>query len=112
MGAMTHGAWLASVVFDGARAFQRMAPDLDRHAARCIASAKSIGLAPTVDAGTIERLTWEGIDRFPDDAELYLRPMFWAEDGFLDPKPETTRFALRSEEHTSELQSLRHLVCR
>src|ERR1035438_10606913 len=26
--------------------------------------------------------------------------------------PETTKLARRSEEHTSELQSLRHLVCR
>ena len=94
MGATTHAAWLSSVVFDGARAFQRMAPDLDRHAARCIASAKAIGLAPTVDAKTIERLSWEGIDRFPADAELYVRPMFWAEDGFLEGKPESTRFAL------------------
>ncbi len=98
MGATTHAAWLSSVVFDGARAFGRMAPDLDRHCARCIASAIAIGLAPTIDATAIERLAWEGIDRFPDDAELYIRPMFWAEDGFLDPKPETTRFALVIEE--------------
>jgi branched-chain amino acid aminotransferase len=94
MGATTHGAWLASTVFDGARAFARMAPDLDRHAARCVASAKAIGLAPTCDAAAIERLAWEGIDRFADDAELYIRPMFWAEDGFLAGAPESTRFAL------------------
>src|ERR1035441_2517026 len=29
-----------------------------------------------------------------------------------DPKPDPSGIATRSEEHTSELQSLRHLVCR
>src|SRR5262245_62731692 len=28
------------------------------------------------------------------------------------PKPSAMRYSVRSEEHTSELQSLRHLVCR
>ena len=30
MGPMTHGAWMSSVAFDGARAFGGAAPDLDR----------------------------------------------------------------------------------
>ena len=34
MGPRTHAAWLASTVFDGARAFEGVAPDLDRHCAR------------------------------------------------------------------------------
>ena len=34
MGPRTHGAWLASTVFDGARAFEGVAPDLDRHCER------------------------------------------------------------------------------
>ena len=31
MGPRTHGAWLGSTVFDGARAFEGVAPDLDLH---------------------------------------------------------------------------------
>ncbi len=38
---MTHAAWLGSVVFDGARAFDGVAPDLDRHCRRVIRSAHS-----------------------------------------------------------------------
>ncbi|NIR60039.1 MAG: branched chain amino acid aminotransferase, partial [Gammaproteobacteria bacterium] len=39
MGPMSHGAWMASTVFDGARAFEGVAPDLDRHCERLVDSA-------------------------------------------------------------------------
>lgn len=98
MTANTHGAWLGSMVFDGGRIYRRLGPDLDRHCARAVASARTIGLAPQIDGPFIERLAWQGADKFADDAELYVRPMFWAEDGPLGPDPETTRFALYLEE--------------
>jgi len=91
---MTHAAWLGSVVFDGARAFDGVAPDLDRHCRRTIRSAHSFELAPMLTAGEIEELCWDGIRRFAPGAGLYIRPMFWAENGFVDPEPESTRFAL------------------
>lgn len=91
---MTHAAWLGSVVFDGARAFDGVAPDLDRHCARTIHSAHSLGLAPMLTGGEIEELCWNGIRKFPRGAALYIRPMFWAETGFVAPDPESTRFAL------------------
>jgi branched-chain amino acid aminotransferase len=91
---MTHAAWLGSVVFDGARAFDGVAPDLDRHCERAIRSAHSLGLAPMLTAGEIEELCWDGIRRFPPGTALYIRPMFWAEDGFVAPDPASTRFAL------------------
>ncbi len=94
MGSMTHAVWLSSVVFDGARAIRGMAPDLDRHCARCIDSALKFGLAPPVTAEEIFELAWEGIGKFPADAVLYVRPMMFAEDGFVAPIPESTRFAL------------------
>ncbi|MHA1538713.1 MAG: branched-chain amino acid aminotransferase [Alphaproteobacteria bacterium] len=94
MGSMTHAAWLSSVVFDGARAIRRMAPDLDRHCARVIESAKKFGLEPPVTAKKIYDLAWEGIEKFPEDAVLYVRPMMFAEEGFVAPIPESTRFAL------------------
>jgi len=81
MGPRTHAAWLGSVVFDGARAFEGVAPDLDRHVARTNQSAISFGLKPVVDAGTWLALANEGIARFGANAELYIRPMYWAQSG-------------------------------
>ena len=43
IGPMDHAFWLGSVIFDGARAIRGYAPDLDRHAARCVASASTTG---------------------------------------------------------------------
>lgn len=94
MGAMTHSTWLASMIFDGARGIRGAAPDLDRHCARAIASARKFGLAPKIDAKGIEKLAWEGIAKMGPDAELYVRPLFWGEEGFLTPDPASTRFAL------------------
>jgi branched-chain amino acid aminotransferase len=93
-GAMTHAAWLSSVVFDGARAFEGTAPDLDRHCQRVVHSAKAFGLLPMLTAGEIEELARDGIRLFDTEAELYIRPMFFAECGFIVPDPESTRFAL------------------
>ena len=56
MGPMTNAAWMASVAFDGARAFSGLAPDLERHAARCINSARVLGLDPKLGADDIVAL--------------------------------------------------------
>ena len=93
-GPMTHGAWMASVAFDGARAFEGVMPDLDRHAARAIDSARKLGLEPKIPAEEIAALAVEGVRRFPEGTELYIRPLFWAEDGFVEPDAESTRFML------------------
>jgi branched-chain amino acid aminotransferase len=94
MGPMTHAPWLGSCVFDGARAFEGTAPDLDRHCQRIVRSAESFGLKIVKPAGAIEELIREGIARFPKGAALYLRPMFWAESGFVDVDPESTEFSV------------------
>ena len=91
-GAMTHAAWMASVVFDGARAFEGITPDLDLHCERLIESAKAFGLKPVVSAGETLEIALDGVSRFENGAALYIRPMFWAEDGFVIPDPESTRF--------------------
>lgn len=90
----TNAAWLANAVFDGARAFEGVAPDLDLHCARAVRSAIGLHMAPPVTAERIHALALEGIAQFPDDAPLYIRPMFWAEDGLVAVVPETTQFAL------------------
>ncbi|MER2263699.1 branched-chain amino acid aminotransferase [Methylobacterium oxalidis] len=97
MGPRTHGAWLGSTVFDGARAFEGVSPDLDRHIARVNRSAVALGLKPKVEEETWLALVREGLARFPHDAELYIRPMYWAEDGFAGGvrfDPESTNWCL------------------
>lgn len=94
LGPMSHAVWMASVVFDGARAFRRLAPDLDLHCARAVRSALAMGLKPPVTAQQIEAVAWEGIERFPPDAELYIRPLMYSEEGFVVAVPESTKFIL------------------
>ncbi|WP_018698575.1 branched-chain amino acid aminotransferase [Amorphus coralli] len=97
LGPRTHAAWLGSSVFDGARRFEGVMPDLDLHCARVNRSAEALGLKPTMSAGAIMELAREGAAKFDADAALYIRPMYWAEDGgfmAVAPDPETTRFCL------------------
>jgi branched-chain amino acid aminotransferase len=94
MGPLSHGAWMASTVFDGARVFENTAPDLDRHCARLIDSAHAMALQPVVTAREMLELALDGVGRFPAGSALYVRPMFWAETGFVAPDPESTRFCL------------------
>jgi branched-chain amino acid aminotransferase len=96
-GARTHAIWLGSSVFDGARVFEGVAPDLDLHCARVNASAKSMYLKPGVSVDEWLGLAREGMSKFPADATLYVRPMYWAERAgpmALPPDPDSTRFAL------------------
>ena len=50
-GVRTHAIWLGSSVFDGARAFEGTAPDLDRHCARVNRSAANFRLKPYSPSG-------------------------------------------------------------
>jgi branched-chain amino acid aminotransferase len=94
LGPMSHATWLSSIIFDGARAFEGVAPDLDRHCERAINSARTMGLRPMLSAGEVHELARAGIRKFPKDAELYVRPMFFAESGWIYPDPDSTRFSL------------------
>lgn len=92
IGPLTNAAWMATVVFDGARAFDGLAPDLDLHAERCIASAIALGLDPKVSAKEIQRLAIDGLSHFTSDTAVYIRPMFYGDEGWLIPT--TTKFCL------------------
>ena len=97
MGPRTHAAWLCSVVFDGARAFEGVTPDLELHCARVNDSAKKLFLKPVVNVETWVKLAREGIAKFEKDASLYIRPMYWAEkEGpwVQAHVPESTRWCL------------------
>jgi branched-chain amino acid aminotransferase len=96
-GARTHAIWLGSSVFDGARAFEGTAPDLDLHCARVNASAKTMFLKPSLSVAEWLALVRDGMKRFAPDTTLYIRPMYWAERAgpmALPPDPDSTRFAL------------------
>jgi len=97
LGAASHGTWLGSVVFDGARLFEGVTPDLDRHCARVNDSARALMLEPTLTGEAIEQLTREGLKKFEPGTDAYIRPMYWAEEsgvGVIPPDPGSTDFAL------------------
>ena len=97
LGAADHGAWQGTLVFDGARAFEGVTPDLDLHCARIVRSAAVMGLDAPLEAEAIEAIIREGLRRYPPDAELYLRPMMWSRNGgpaIIDPEPSSTAVAI------------------
>lgn len=97
VGPRTHAMWLGSSVFDGARWFDGVAPDLDLHCQRVNASALAMGLQPTMQADEIVGLTNDGLKKFDGKTAVYIRPMYWAEHGgymSVPADPESTRFCL------------------
>jgi branched-chain amino acid aminotransferase len=97
MGPRTHAAWLCSIVFDGARFFEGVTPDLELHCARVNESAKKLFLKPLVPTEEWVRLAREGVDRFDKNTALYIRPMYWGErEGpwVQAHDPESTRWCL------------------
>ena len=96
-GPRTHSVWLGSGVFDGARAFEGVTPDIERHCTRVNNSAVTMGLKPVVPVDTWVGLVRDGVKKFGAKPELYIRPMYWAERGgalAVDPDPESTRWCL------------------
>lgn len=96
-GPRSHAFWQASSVFDGARSFEGVMPDIDLHAARVNRSALALGLKPTMEPDAIVALARDGVKKFGPDVPLYIRPMYWAEgDGpsAISPDPDSTRFCL------------------
>jgi branched-chain amino acid aminotransferase len=98
IGPTSHAMWLGSTVFDGARWFDGIAPDLDLHCQRVNRSALALGLKPVVTAEDIEDLAWEGCKKFDGKTAVYIKPMYWGEHGsassVVTVDPDSTRFAL------------------
>ncbi len=94
LGPTDHAFWLGSVVFDGARAIAGMIPDLDLHCKRLIDSARKMGMNPDLTATQVTDLCIEGIRRMPADAVLYIRPMYFAREGWISPDPDSAEFIL------------------
>lgn len=96
-----HGSWLGSTVFDGARQFEGVAPDLLAHCNRVNNSARDLGLNPTQSAEDIVSIVNEGLALFAKGAPVYIRPMYWGiENGMagIVPSEEVTGFCVTLEE--------------
>lgn len=101
MRAADHGSWLGTTVFDGARRFEGVTPDLHAHCARVNASAEALMITPTHTAEQMVELVAEGLAPYAKDAAVYIRPMYWALDGGdlgILPKEGSTGFAICLEE--------------
>ena len=102
MRAADHGMWLGSNVFDGARYAHGLTPDLDKHCARVNESARALMVTPTVSTEEMVAIVREGLKAYPDDAAVYIRPMYWAIDGGMSaivPRQDSrTGFAISLEE--------------
>lgn len=97
LGPRSHAAWLGSIVFDGARAFEGVAPDLDSHLNRVNLSAKAMLLEPRLSRDDWRELVEDGLRRFDKLAALYIRPMYWPEEGIgggVRFEPSSTKWAL------------------
>ncbi|WIY26197.1 branched-chain amino acid aminotransferase [Parasedimentitalea psychrophila] len=97
MRAADHAAWLGSSVFDGARLFDGLTPDLDLHCARINRSAEALMLTPTVTVSDMVEIAHEGLASYDTGAAVYIRPMYWGIDGDVTaivPSPNATGFAL------------------
>ncbi len=98
MRAADHGLWQGSNVFDGARLFDGVTPDLDLHCARLNRSAQALMITPTIDAGDMVEMVREGLNGYTE--AVYIRPMYWAVDGSelgVAPKEDSTAFAISLE---------------
>lgn len=94
LGPADHAFWMASMVFDGARAFDGYTPDLDLHCQRVIRSARKMLMEPQLTWEEIQALSLDAVAKFPAGTPLYIKPMFFCADGFLLPEASKTQFVL------------------
>ena len=101
MRAADHGIWQGSSVFDGARYFDGVCPDLDLHCARVNLSASALLITPTCMPEDMAAIIREGLEAFSPAQAVYLRPMYWALHGSdlgVAPMEGATGFAICLEE--------------
>ena len=72
LGAADHATWLGTLVFDGARKFEGVSPDLDTHCERVNQSAIAMGLSPGIKTEDMVSIAREGLANFPPDAAVYI----------------------------------------
>lgn len=101
MKAADHGSWLGTTVFDGARHFEGVTPDLREHCVRVNNSAEAMMITPTVSEDEMVEIVKEGLQEYSPNSAVYIRPMYWALEGdelAVVPKSGSTGFAICLEE--------------
>ena len=101
MRAADHGMWQGSSVFDGARYFDGVCPDLALHCARVNRSAEAMMITPTCEAADMVAIIREGLAAYGPGQAVYIRPMYWALHGSdlgIAPMAGATGFAISLEE--------------
>jgi len=101
MKAADHGAWLGTLVFDGARMVDGLSPDLDKHCARANQSALALGFNPVIDVPEMMALIKDGLARFESGTPVYIRPMMWTterDEGIITGHPDSTALCICLEE--------------
>lgn len=97
LGAADHASWLGSTVFDGARQFEGVRPDLELNCQRIVNSAEAMAMNSPVTPQEVFEITEEGCKMFSPNDPLYIRPMMWAVQGapgIIDIEPDSTGFAV------------------
>ena len=94
-----HALWLGSTVFDAARAFRGLAPDLETHCARLLESATALALKSPLEAAEILELCKEGVRRMPNPkGDIFIRPVLYATEGGgyggVVPDPDSTKLTI------------------
>lgn len=115
MRAADHGSWQGSSVFDGARAFEGVTPDLDRHLARVNRSAEALMITPTMTPEEMGEIVREGLKGYPEGAAVYVRPMYWAIDGTelgVEPRRGVTGFCICLEDVPMPPEGAATTLCR
>ena len=64
LGPMTQATWLGSLIFDGARAFEGVIPDIDLHCARACESARKMMLEPKIRPEAMVEIVKDAVSRF------------------------------------------------
>ena len=97
LGAADHATWLGTLVFDGARKFEGVSPDLQAHCERANQSALAMGLKPMLSTEEMVAVANEGLANFPAEAAVYIRPMYWSRDSgptVVAGDPDSTEFCM------------------
>ena len=95
MGPMDQSFWFATMIFDGARSFDGVLPDIERHCGRCLNSARIMGMEPKESVEDLIELTITMARKFPRYMQLYIRPTYWCgETDALHTVPELTKFLM------------------
>ena len=74
-------------MFDGARSFEGVTADLALHCERVVNSWRAFTMNLTVSAHEMVEIASDSVAKFSSGAELYIRPMFWAQEGWIAPDP-------------------------